>query len=125
MARDWAFFRAFLDDVDMVLAKCDLEIAERYSQLSGPLHARFFPMVRAEFERTVQWVLRVKDAERLLLRDGRLAQSIRLRNPYIDPMMLMQIDLLARWRRAPDDEGLLRALVGSVNGVAQGLQNTG
>ena len=82
-------------------------------------------MVRAEFERTVQWVLRVKDAERLLLRDGRLAQSIRLRNPYIDPMMLMQIDLLARWRRAPDDEGLLRALVGSVNGVAQGLQNTG
>jgi phosphoenolpyruvate carboxylase len=127
MARDWAFFRTLLDDVDMVLAKADIDIAERFSRLSGPqLHERFFPLVRGEFERTVEWVLRVKGAERLLTADRRLAQSIRLRNPYIDPISLIQIDLLTRWRATGgEDEVLLRTLVATVNGVAQGLQNTG
>ncbi|WP_028081727.1 phosphoenolpyruvate carboxylase [Solimonas soli] len=126
MARDWAFFRTMLDDVDMVLAKCDLDVAERYSKLAGALHAAFFARVRHEFERTVHWVLRIKRADRLLAGDPRLAQSIRLRNPYVDPINLLQVDLLARWRDSgAEDEELLRALVATVNGVAQGLQNTG
>lgn len=126
MARDWAFFRTLLDDVDMVLAKCDIGVAERYSQLAGPLHARFFPLVREEFERTVRWVLRIKNAERLLAADPRLAESIRLRNPYVDPINFLQIDLLSRWRSdGAEDEALLHALVATVNGIAQGLQNTG
>lgn len=126
MARDWAFFRALLDDVDMILGKCDLDIAERYSQLAGPLHERYFPQVRGEYERSVEWVLKIKGVDSLLADDPRLAQSIRLRNPYIDPMSLIQIDLLARWRDGGSvDDDLLRALVATVNGVAQGLQNTG
>ncbi|MGQ0623018.1 MAG: phosphoenolpyruvate carboxylase [Panacagrimonas sp.] len=126
MSRDWAFFRVMLDDVDMVLAKCDLAIAERFSKLSGPLHDSFFPMIRSEFERTVHWVLKLRGEDRLLSKDPRLAESIRLRNPYVDPISLIQLDLLARWRRAGgQDEALLHALVATVNGVAQGLQNTG
>lgn len=126
MAREWAFFRTMLDDVDMVLAKCDLDVAERYSKLAGPLHEPFFARVREEFERTVHWVLRLKQSDRLLTGDPRLAQSIRLRNPYVDPINLLQIDLLARWRASgAEDEELLRSLVATVNGVAQGLQNTG
>jgi phosphoenolpyruvate carboxylase len=126
MACDWAFFRTLLDDVDMALAKCDMDIAESFSRLADPLHERFFPQIRSEYERTVEWVLRVKGTERLLADDRRLAQSIRLRNPYIDPISLIQIDLLKRWRAtACEDDTLLRALVATVNGVAQGLQNTG
>lgn len=126
MARDWGFFETLLDDVDMVLAKADLDIAERFSKLAGSRHDEFFPLVRGEFERTVQWVLKLKREDRLLAREPRLAQSIRLRNPYIDPMSLIQVELLGRWRNGgSEDEELLRALVATVNGVAQGLQNTG
>ena len=126
MARDWAFFSTLLDDIEMVLAKCDLDIAERFSRLAGPLHDSFFPLIRDEYQRTVHWVLRLKRSERLLANDPRLAQSIRLRNPYVDPISLIQLDLLARWRATDgEDEALLKALVATVNGVAQGLQNTG
>ncbi|TDU31884.1 phosphoenolpyruvate carboxylase type 1 [Panacagrimonas perspica] len=126
MARDWAFFRVMLDDVDMVLAKCDLDIAERFSRLSGPLHERFFPKVVAEFELTRHWVLRLRGQESLLAGEPRLGESIRRRNPYIDPISFLQLDLLQRWRASGgQDENLLHALVATVNGVAQGLQNTG
>jgi len=126
MARDWAFFRALIEDLEMVLAKSDLGIAEYFSELAGPLHAQFFPQLAAEFQRTVNWVLRLRGSDRLLADDARLAQSIRLRNPYADPMNLIQADLLKRWRAAdcPDDE-TFGALVSTVHGVAQALQNTG
>ncbi|GLQ50740.1 phosphoenolpyruvate carboxylase [Dyella flava] len=126
MARDWSFFANLLDDVEMVLAKCDLGIAEAFSKLSGPLHGTFFRMVSEEFERTRHWLLRLKDSQELLRDDPRLSLSIRLRNPYVDPMSLLQVDLLRRWRATDrSDDQLLRALVACVNGVAQGLQNTG
>lgn len=126
MARDWGFFRTLLDDADMVLAKADLDIAERFSMLAGALHDEFFPLIREEFERTVAWVLKLKHEDRLLSNEPRLAQSIRLRNPYIDPMSLIQVELLGRWRAGESsDDALLRALVGTVNGVAAGMQNTG
>ena len=126
MAKDWAFMRGMLADVDMVLAKCDLDIAEAFSKLAGPLHDEFYPLIRAEFDRTVHWVLKLRGSDRLLASDPRLAQSIRLRNPYVDPISLMQVDLLARWRAGgSEDDTLLRTLVATVNGVSQGLQNTG
>lgn len=126
MARDWPFFANALDDVEMVLAKCDLDIAEAFSKLAGPLHETFFGMIREEFERTRRWLLELKRSEDLLRDDPRLSLSIRLRNPYVDPMSLMQVDLLQRWRAADrNDDPLLHALVACVNGVAQGLQNTG
>jgi phosphoenolpyruvate carboxylase len=126
MARDWPFFSNMLDDVEMVLAKCDLAIAEAFSRLSGELHAPFFGLIREEFERTRRWVLRLKGSQELLEGSPRLAQSIRLRNPYVDPMSVLQVDLLKRWRASGgEDDALLRALVACVNGVSQGLQNTG
>jgi len=126
MAREWAFFRTLIEDLEMVLAKSDPDIAGRFSELAGPLHARFHPLLAAEFERTVEAVLRLRGSDQLLADDPRLAQSIRLRNPYTDPMSLVQADLLARWRAAgrPDGE-LFDALVSTVHGVAQALQNTG
>jgi phosphoenolpyruvate carboxylase len=126
MASDWPFFINMLDDVEMVLAKCDLDIAEAFSQLAGPLHDDFFGLIRAEFERTRRWLLRLKGRESLLGGSPRLSRSIRLRNPYVDPMSLMQVDLLRRWRASDhQDDALLAALVACVNGVSQGLQNTG
>ena len=126
MARDWAFFDTLIDDVEMVLAKADLAIAKSYSELAGDLHDSFFPRISAEFERTRSAVLAIKGATELLSQDRRLALSIRLRNPYIDPLSLMQIRLLKQWRAAdrPENE-LFRGLLSTVNGIAQGLQNTG
>jgi len=127
MARDWAFFSSFVEDVEMVLAKADLSIFERYSRLAGnSLHEDFFPRIAAEFERAVEAVKAIRGADELLSNDRRLRQSIRLRNPYIDPINLLQLRLLERWRangREEDDD--YRALVATVNGVSAGVQNTG
>ncbi len=126
MAREWPFLANVLDDVEMVLAKCDLGIAEAFSKLAGPLHAEFFGLIDQEFARTRRWLLALKSSDTLLRGDPRLAVSIRLRNPYVDPMSLLQVDLLRRWRATGgSDDALLRALVACVNGVSQGLQNTG
>ncbi|MEA9899997.1 phosphoenolpyruvate carboxylase [Xanthomonas campestris] len=126
MAQDWPFFRTFLDDIAMVLSKGDLNIAELFSRLAGPLHARFFPRIRDELALTKHWVKTLLGQRSLLQHDPRLALSIRLRNPYIDPISVLQVDLLQRWRTTDgEDEELLRALVACVNGVAQGVQNTG
>ena len=126
MAHEWPFFRTLLDDVEMVMAKSDLAIAALFSRLAGPLHERFFPLIEAEFERTECWILRLKNTAALLETDPRLGLSIRLRNPYIDPMSLLQIDLLSRWRSSgSSDDALFRTLVTTVNGVSEGLQNTG
>ena len=126
MAQDWPFFRTFLDDIAMVLSKGDLNIAELFLRLAGPLHARFFPRIRDELALTKHWVKTLLGQRSLLQHDPRLALSIRLRNPYIDPISVLQVDLLQRWRATDgEDEELLRGLVACVNGVAQGVQNTG
>jgi phosphoenolpyruvate carboxylase len=127
MARDWPFFATLVDDVEMVLAKTELDIFGRYSQLAGgELHAALFPRIEAEWERTRRAVLELKSAQELLAGDRRLRLSIRLRNPYVDPISLLQVDLLRRWRAAgrPED-ALFHALVATVNGIAAGVQNTG
>lgn len=126
MYRDWYFMRALAADAEMVLAKADLGIGESYSELAGPLHDRFFPIVRKEFELTRDLILKYSEHESLLDGDVTLQRAIMLRNPYVDPMSMMQVDLLARWRAANhDDQALFDALLASVNGIAQGLQNTG
>jgi phosphoenolpyruvate carboxylase len=126
MARDWPFFATFIDDVEMLLAKSDIGIFELYSRLAGPLHAQFHPRIAGEFALTLSAVLQIKQANHLLAGDHRLRQSIRLRNPYVDPISLLQVDLLARWRAADRPEGgLFQALAATVNGIAAGVQNTG
>ncbi|WP_146907183.1 phosphoenolpyruvate carboxylase [Arenimonas daejeonensis] len=126
MARDWPFFATLVDDVEMVLAKSDLGIFEQYSKLAGEAHPVFFPGIAAEFQRTRDGILALKGNDDLLAGDFRLRQSIRLRNPYVDPISLLQVDLLARWRAAdrPED-ATFHALVTTVNGIAAGIQNTG
>jgi phosphoenolpyruvate carboxylase len=92
----------------------------------GDLHARFHPRLAAEFERTRDAVFAIKGSTELLADDPRLRLSIRLRNPYVDPISLLQVDLLARWRAGGgEDEAMLQALVATVNGIAAGIQNTG
>jgi phosphoenolpyruvate carboxylase len=126
MARDWPFFTTLVDDVEMVLAKSDLGIFERYSLLAGARHARFHPGIVAEFERTREAVFAIKGSRELLADDPRLRQSIRLRNPYVDPISMLQVDLLARWRAGGcEDEAMLQSLIATVNGIAAGIQNTG
>jgi phosphoenolpyruvate carboxylase len=126
MAKSWPFFAAMLDDIEMLMAKSDLDIFARYSHLAGDAHDAFFPGIAAEFARTRDAVLAIKDESELLAGDPRLRQSIRLRNPYVDPISLLQVDLLARWRAdgSPDD-ARLQALIATVNGIAAGIQNTG
>ncbi len=126
MANDWPFFATLLDDIEMVLAKSDMAIFERYSLLAGDAHNHYFEIIHNEFNRCKNSILEIKSQTNLLQRDQRLAQSIRLRNPYVDPISLLQVDLLARWRAAdrPED-ALFQALVATVNGIAAGVQNTG
>jgi phosphoenolpyruvate carboxylase len=126
MARDWPFFATMVDDLEMVLAKSDLGIFEMYSKLAGELHEVLYPLVEAEFERACNAVLALRGSDTLLSGDRRLAFSMRLRNPYVDPISLLQVDLLQRWRAAGrQDDALFHALVVTVNGIAAGVQNTG
>jgi phosphoenolpyruvate carboxylase len=108
------------------LAKADLGIAKLYSELAGDLHEQFFPIIEAEYDLTRKLILEYSEHKELLEGDITLQRAIMLRNPYVDPMSLMQIDLLARWRETgSEDEALFDALLASINGIAQGLQNTG
>jgi len=126
MFQEWYFMRALTADTEMVLAKADLGIAKLYSQLSADAHQKFFPIIEDEYELTQNLILEYSGHESLLQGDSTLQRAIMLRNPYVDPMSLMQIDLLARWRDTNrEDEALFGALLASVNGIAQGLQNTG
>ncbi len=126
MFTEWYFLRSLTADAEMVLAKSDLGIAELYSQLAGDLHDEFFPIIRKEYDLTRNLILEYSDHESLLEGDVTLQRAIMLRNPYVDPMSLMQVDLLSRWRASNrEDEGLFTALLASVNGIAQALQNTG
>ena len=106
--------------------KSDMAIFERYSRLAGDLHDALFPGIAAEFARTRELLLALRDEDDLLRNDPRLRLSIRLRNPYVDPISLLQVDLLRRWRAGNrEDDALLDALVSTVNGIAAGIQNTG
>jgi phosphoenolpyruvate carboxylase len=124
--RRWPLFANLLSDVEMVLAKADLNIAARYAELAGDAGAVIFPKIQEEFSRTIRCINEISEQESLLSRDPTLQRSIRLRNPYVDPMSLLQVSLLKRWRKTDrQDEALERALLSTVQGIARGLQNTG
>ena len=126
MFREWFFLRSLIADAEMVIAKSDLGIAEFYSKLSGDLHEKFFPIIFDEFELTRDIILEYTEHESILEGDFTLQRAIALRNPYVDPISFMQVDLLKRWRASNhEDEELFDALLATVNGIAQGLQNTG
>jgi len=121
MASRWPFFDDFLGKVEMVCAKADLDVAELYLRtLDGDMG--LFAELKAEHERTVQAVCRIRDSDGLLSDNAMLRRSIDLRNPYVDVLSLLQVSLLARHRRGEDVQV---ALATTLNGVAQGLRNTG
>lgn len=126
MSREWPFFQTVLDDAEMAMAKADMDIAQRYASLAGALGEKFYPGIRAEFDRTRDWICRLKGQSALLEGDPTLQRSILLRNPYVDPMSFVQVEYLRRWReRNREDRELEQVLIATVHGIAQGLQNTG
>jgi phosphoenolpyruvate carboxylase len=126
MAAHWPFFGHLLDDVESMLARTDLEIAGHYDELAGDALRVHAQAIRKEYELTVAHVLRLRGSAHLLDGDPTLQRSIKLRNPYIDPMHLMQVDLLRRWRKSGrQDQALFGALRSTIGGIAQGLQATG
>lgn len=120
------FLRSFLEDIEMVLAKADMEIGAHYAELAGDTGQEIFQHIQDEYERTVEHILTLKGNTQLLDDDPTLQRAIRLRNPYVDPMSLLQVDLLRRWRDTErQDEEIFDALLATVNGIAEGLRNTG
>ncbi|HEX2506588.1 MAG TPA: phosphoenolpyruvate carboxylase, partial [Gaiellaceae bacterium] len=123
--RGWPFFRSVVDNLEMTLAKSSLEIAEGYLELvpAGPDRARLFGALVEEHEQTVASVLEIVEADELLDRHPVLQRSIRLRNPYVDPMNAIQVELLRRFRSG--DEEARKPLLRSIAGIAAALRNTG
>jgi phosphoenolpyruvate carboxylase len=123
---NWFFLRNLLDDVETMLARTDLDIAEHYQILAPEPLRHFFDNIRTEYELAREHILAIKDSRNLLDTEPTLQRAIQLRNPYVDPMNLMQVDLLQRWRATGlNDRDLFEALLASIAGIAQGLQSTG
>jgi phosphoenolpyruvate carboxylase len=126
MYREWPFFRSTLDLIEMVLAKADARIAAQYDRQLVP--AVLQPLgddLRARLASTSAHVLSVTGRDRLLADNVVLQRSIDVRNPYVDPINLVQVELLRRLRRSADDERLRHAFLITVNGIAAGMRNTG
>jgi phosphoenolpyruvate carboxylase len=122
MYEEWPFFRTTLDNAAMALARTDLEIAAEYAEVAGAdLRERFFPRLREEYERTVDLVLEVTGRESLVDRQW-LAENMDRRNPYVDPLNLLQARLLDRSHLTDAERRTLRL---TVKGIAAGMKNTG
>ena len=127
MAREFPLFIDLLRNVEMALAKADLATSRLYSSLveDEKLRNRVFTMLEAEFHRSIRAVLAITDQAELLEDNQVLARSIRLRNPYVDPMHLIQVDMLRRKRAGEDTPEVNRAIAATISGIAAGLRNTG
>ena len=122
---EWPFFRALLENLEMTLAKSSFEIAGAYTSLvpEAAEPDRFWALLSAEHGRTVNAVLTIVEADELLDRHPVVQRAIRLRNPYVDPMNAIQVELLRAWRGG--DEAARRPLLRSIAGIAAALRNTG
>jgi phosphoenolpyruvate carboxylase len=127
--RSWPFFASALDNAELVLARADMPIAERYASLAGAAGKPIWHRIREEHDRSVEQILDVTGRARLLDDLPVLQRSIELRNPYVDSLSEMQVLLLGRLRALPDDDPqrreLMRLVHLTVSGVAAGLQSTG
>jgi phosphoenolpyruvate carboxylase len=127
MAKEFPLFIDLLRNVEMALGKADLGTARLYSTLvkDERLRERIFDMFEAEFHRSVRGLLAILRQTELLETNQVLAHSIKLRNPYVDPMHLIQVDMLRRKRQGEDTPDVNRAIAATINGISAGLRNTG
>jgi phosphoenolpyruvate carboxylase len=132
MYAGWPFFRALLDNAEMSLLKADMEIAALYSDLvpDRALAAALFGRIRAEYDLTRESILAVTGHNELMDADPVIQRSVQLRNPYVDPLNYIQVELLRRLRALPDPEcaeaqALREVIFVTINGIAAGLRNTG
>ncbi len=127
MYRQWPFFRTLLSNMDMVLAKSDLALASRYSELvtDARLRKKVFTAIEAEWHRTADALTRITGDKQRLAHNAALARSIKHRFPYIDPLHHLQVELVRRWRAGQGDERVQTGIHISINGIAAGLRNTG
>jgi phosphoenolpyruvate carboxylase len=132
MARDFPLFLDIIRNVEMALAKADFGIARLYASLveDEALRERVFTTLEAEFNLTHRMILEITQQKSLLETNPVLNRSIRLRNPYVDPMSLIQVELIRRKRAAiangePDSSEINRAISATINGISAGLRNTG
>jgi phosphoenolpyruvate carboxylase len=127
MYRQWPFFRTLLSNMDMVLAKSDLALASRYSELVSDtrLRKKIFSTIEAEWHRTADALTQITGEKNRLASNPALDRSIRHRFPYIDPLHHLQVELIRRYRAGLADERVQRGIHISINGIAAGLRNTG
>ncbi len=132
MYRKWSFFRTLLDNTEMSLLKADMDIAARYVDLAPDrdLAHELFARIRDEFTRTRDAILAITQHRELMDADPIIQRSVHLRNPYIDPLSYIQIEMIRRLRALPDqtsaEADALRAVIQiTINGIAAGLRNTG
>lgn len=123
----WPFFRSAMANMEMVMVKSDLSIARRYSELveDRALAAKVFDTIAGEWTRTHDTLLAITGQSELLEKDTALANTIRSRLPYIDPLNHLQIELIARRRKGDLSEATREGILLAINGVAAGLRNTG
>ncbi|MFY9269398.1 MAG: phosphoenolpyruvate carboxylase [Candidatus Manganitrophaceae bacterium] len=131
MYRDWPFFNNLIDNIQMTVAKADMHIAQHYADLvSDPnLKKRIFGEIRTEYNRTIEMLKFVTQTDTILDNDPALQQSIRLRNPFIDPINYIQVNLIRKLRSKKagkkEREALIHAILLTINCIATGMRNTG
>jgi phosphoenolpyruvate carboxylase len=132
MHREWPFFQTLIDNAQLTMRKADMDIAALYAELveDPKMRRRLFALIKAEFRRTEKAILAVTGQKRILAREQVLRKSIELRNPYIDPLNYLQVEMMRRLRERPDrpaaEVAALHAVIElTINGISGGLKNTG
>jgi phosphoenolpyruvate carboxylase len=127
MYKEWPFFRTLLSNIDMAMAKSDLALASRYSELvpNAKLREKIFGQIESEWKKTVRALNLITGEKVRLAKNPALARSIRNRFPYIDPLHHLQVELVRRYRAGKHDERTQRGIHIAINGIAAGLRNTG